>query len=70
MFDDVPDRDSVAAVPGNSTGGEPRKETIALATTNRTAAPATRDPAVPNPATYARVARISTSDIGMRLMDL
>jgi hypothetical protein len=60
----------VAEVLGNATGGEPRKETIALATTNRIAAPATRDPAVPNPATYARVARISTSVIGMRFRDL
>jgi hypothetical protein len=62
----VPPADSVAEVPGSAIGEVPRKETIALATTNRIAAPATRDPAVPNPATYARVARISTSDIGMR----
>jgi hypothetical protein len=69
-LDDVPESESVAEVPGSATGGEPRKDTIALATTNRIAAPATRDPAVPKPATYARVARISTSIIGMRLRDL
>jgi hypothetical protein len=68
--DDAPPADRVADVPGKGTGGEPRKETIALATTNRIAAPATREPAVPNPATYARVARISTSVIGMRVTDL
>jgi hypothetical protein len=65
-----PPADRVAEVLGNGIGGEPLKETIALATTNRIAAPATRDPAVPNPATYARVARISTSVIGMRVPDL
>jgi hypothetical protein len=70
LLDGVPESESVAEVLGNATGGEPRKETIALATTNRIAAPATRDPAVPNPATYARVARISTSVIGMRFRDL
>ncbi len=37
--------------------GQPRKETTALASTNRMAAPARSEPAVPNPAMYARVAR-------------
>ena len=68
--DGLPPADKVADVPGNAIGGEPWKETIALATTNRIATPATSDPAVPNPATYARVARISTSDFGMRVTDL
>jgi hypothetical protein len=37
--------------------GQPWKLTSALASTNRIAAPASSEPAVPNPARYARVAR-------------
>jgi hypothetical protein len=37
--------------------GQPRKATIALPSTNRTAAPASSEPEVPKPARYALVAR-------------
>lgn len=40
--------------------GHPRNVTNALARTNTIAAPASSDPAVPNPAAYALVARMST----------
>ena len=39
------------------TCGQPRKATIALASTNIAAAPASNEPEVPSPARYARVAR-------------
>jgi hypothetical protein len=39
------------------TAGQPLNDTTALASTNRMAAPASSDPAVPKPAMYARVAR-------------
>jgi hypothetical protein len=39
------------------TWGQPRNATIALASRNITAAPASNDPDVPNPARYPRVAR-------------
>ena len=39
------------------TWGQPRNATIALASRNISAAPASNDPDVPNPARYARVAR-------------
>jgi hypothetical protein len=54
----------VAGELGTVVCDQPWNETTALASTNRIAAPATSDPAVPNPATYARVARISTLAIG------
>jgi hypothetical protein len=37
--------------------GQPRNATIALPSTKRTAAPASREPEVPKPARYALVAR-------------
>ena len=40
------------------TCGHPRNATTALASTNIIAAPASSEPAVPNPAMYALVARI------------
>jgi hypothetical protein len=40
-----------------ATWGQPWKDTTALASTNRIAAPASSEPAVPNPARYALVAR-------------
>jgi hypothetical protein len=55
---------SVAGVDCAAICGQPRNETTALASTNMTAAPASREPAVPKPATYARVARIPRSVIG------
>jgi hypothetical protein len=42
---------------GLPTWGQPRKATIALASRNIAAAPATSDPEVPKPARYPRVAR-------------
>ena len=66
----VPPDASVAVEPGTGTGEAPWNETTALAMTNTIAAPATRDPAVPNPATYARVARISGSVVGIRHSEL
>jgi hypothetical protein len=50
-------RATVAVAGWVATCGQPRKATIALASTNRAAAPASRDPEVPKPARYARVAR-------------
>ncbi len=44
---------------GLPTWGQPRKATIALASRNIAAAPATSDPEVPKPARYPRVARTS-----------
>jgi hypothetical protein len=52
------------------TEGQPRKETTALASTKRMAAPASSDPAVPKPAIYARVARTSVRVIGSSRTDL
>ena len=48
-----------AAVEGSPspTCGQPRNATIALASTNKRAAPASREPDVPKPARYARVVR-------------
>jgi hypothetical protein len=43
--------------PWSPTAGHPWNDTTALASTNRIAAPASSDPAVPKPAMYARVAR-------------
>src|SRR5437763_1417170 len=53
----VPETDTETAGGCAPASGQPRKETTALARTNSTAAPASSDPAVPKPATYARVAR-------------
>ena len=48
----------ILMVPAFSTlVGLPLKDTIALAIRNKTAAQASNDPVVPNPARYARVAR-------------
>jgi hypothetical protein len=55
---------TVAGVDCEAIWGQPRNETTALASTNMTAAPASSEPAVPKPATYARVARIPKSVIG------
>jgi hypothetical protein len=51
------DTATATGVGGLPTAGQPRKATIALASRNIAAAPATSDPEVPNPARYARVAR-------------
>ena len=49
---------SAAGEPWPAIFGQPRKATTALAITNRTAAQASTEPAVPKPAMYARVTRI------------
>jgi hypothetical protein len=58
------DTTSAAGAAVLATCGQPRNATTALAVTNTSAAPATSDPAVPKPATYARVARITRVFIG------
>ncbi len=50
---------TAAGVAPAPTCGQPRNATTALARTNTIAAPASNEPAVPNPAMYAREARTS-----------
>jgi hypothetical protein len=58
------ERFSDAAEPWPPMFGHPWKATNALAKTNAIAAPARSEPAVPNPAMYARVARMPSVGIG------
>jgi hypothetical protein len=56
--------------PCDPTAGHPWNATRALASTNTSAAPASSDPAVPNPARYARVARMPLDGIGRKVRTL